>query len=200
MRRTRTRFKIRLLMILVAVVALLLAGGIGAVGLVRRARHFSQMAAYHASQERFVLGKLPVMESALASSKQWAEVFARSLERMRYRSRSSRHFPDGPSGLEDTTRRLFEEFERSIQSVARSIQFTRGLASFHARMKQKYERAASRPWRSVPPDPPPPTMPPEPPEPPAQPDTSPRNPERRIEPRPFLTLAPGKASRAGFPS
>jgi hypothetical protein len=187
---------IRLLMFVVAMIALLLGAGLGAVGLVRRARHFRQMAAYYASQEKIWLGRiaqddqfLEQLEQSVANSRDW----------IRYEARFSRYYPLGPHGANALLRRQ----ERFLREMRTFSEYDRSVVLHYARLKQQYQRAAWRPWESLPPDPLEPSMPPIPPEPPespAQPDTSPRNPERQIEPRPFLTLAPGRASWADFPS
>ena len=208
MQLTRPRFTIRLLMILVAIVGMLLGAGIGAVGLVRRARHFRQTVSDHANLEKSYL--------VLVNLKEREVVFKQ--EQLKHLSLYGNWLRDlGPShrrlhpDVEDDIARLGEQvedmvkqnkkrIERAIQSGLREAQFIRSLATFHARMKQKYQRATSHPWETVPPDPPLPSLPPEPPESPAQPDPPPREPERRIEPRPLLTIAPGHPTGRSVPS
>jgi hypothetical protein len=126
------------------------------------------MAAYYASQEKIWLGRI-------AQDDRFLEQLEQSVAN--YRDR------------------IQERFLREMRTIS---EHDRSVVSHYARLKQKYQRAAWRPWESLPPDPLDPLMAPIPaetPESPVEPDTSPRNPERRIEPRPFLTLAPGRASR-----
>jgi len=160
MRLPRPRFTIRLLLIVVAIVAVLLAGGIGATRLVRRSRHFRQLAVSHANEER-LLPRLVAKKVAILGM---AETFA---------ERHSR-----------------KEYEGYLKADIRFMEYLRLLIAYHARMKQKYERAASHPWEFVPPDPPAPTFPPAPPEPADEPDTAPAQPRKRIEHWPILTAIP----------
>jgi hypothetical protein len=195
-------------MILVAVVAVLLGAGLGAVGLVRRARHFRQLEADHANMESslLVLAVLEERQIALAQERAnnpYLDLLSYYRQVLRnLRLSSGGIHPDADDGLSSLVQQLEEMLEQEksriegdLRSALNSAQFFRNQAAFHARMSQKYRRAASRPWETVPPDPPPPTKPPEFPEPPAQPDLPSRKPEQRIEPRPFLTLAPARASR-----
>jgi hypothetical protein len=178
-------------MLVVAIVALLLGAGIGAVVLARRARYFHQMAAYYAGQEKIWLGRI-------AQDDRFLEQLEQSVANFRDRIRDA--LPQGPAAR---WKMLLRTPERLLRETRSFREFDRGLVAHYAQLKQKYQRAAWRPWEILPPDPPEPTMPPiplEPPDSPEQPDTSPRNPGRRIEPTPFLTLAPGRSSRGGMPS
>jgi hypothetical protein len=186
------------MMIVVAIVCLLLSCGIGAVGLVRRSRHFRESATYHAGREQFYLRSLPFLERTLKEKKEDAEHFSRLSARDRHLLPNPRGFPD------DSTRSVHEqvmrkreqfvqEIEKTIRWMTSHLQFQRSLAAYHAEMKQKYERAASHPWEPVPPDPPLPTLPATPPEPqePAEPLPPPKEPRRRIDHLPLITQIPG---------
>jgi hypothetical protein len=59
--------------ILVAILALLLGAGIGAVGLVRRARHFRPVAARHAASADFFVSQLALDEQTLFCYRALAE-------------------------------------------------------------------------------------------------------------------------------
>jgi hypothetical protein len=79
-------------------------------------------------------------------------------QRSRHEDRLSRYFPSGNS----TSRSLLNSMTQSLGETRRSARFHRDAAAHHLRMRRKYERAASHPWESVPPDPAPPTIRPEP--------------------------------------
>jgi hypothetical protein len=188
MRWPRPRFTIRSLMIAIAITALLLGAGIGVIGLVRRARHFRQIAANHANLEKLLLKILAQQEGIIAPKEQLAD---RLRSAIRDYDRLSRYFPSPPHEM---SKSLLESTMQLIDSSRHFARFCRDLAAYAARMREKYERAASHPWETVPPDPPSPTMPPEPsdpPLPPAEPNPAPPEPERRTERRPLLTVAPG---------
>jgi hypothetical protein len=196
MRLARPRYTIWRLMILVAVVGLLLGGGIGAVRLKRRADYFRGKAADHARLERFFLQLLASEERFLASfrrSSEWAIARLRDLEL------DSRYFP--PAGLvPEMFRSSVRRNQRLIDTTTQFIENLRRYASDQARMKQKYERAASRPWEPLPPEPKKPPEPPAflddtllPPEPATEQPPESRRPEQRPK-QPFdgrnLTIVP----------
>jgi hypothetical protein len=206
MRQTRPRFTIRRLMIVVAIAALLLSAGIGGHGLVRRSRHFHQRAADYAKSENAFLALAQLSERGVVLMQDQAKRLSLYQSLLRHVSVSDRRLhpevevEDGIARLRNEIQKMVEQSQdrnqRNVESFLRNAPFFRSLASYHAQMKRKYQRAASRPWETVPPDPPPPAMPPEPAEPPpspARPDPTPtpKQREHAVEPRPFFTLAPG---------
>jgi hypothetical protein len=176
MRLIRPRFTIRWLMILVAIVAVSLTGIITAVRLKRRADYFRQRAAYFAASERFSRQMLGVEVWHLT-------VFARMRESNAREVRLSKHLsPELSKVRDERTSHLQNEHDE----LARSVEYYRDVAAHEARMKQKYDRAASRPWESVAPDPPPPTYPTRESTPPGDPD-NPKPPGKRSIDNPILT-------------
>jgi hypothetical protein len=186
MRLPRPRFTIRLIMIIVAIAAVCLSGGIGAVKLVRRAKHFRQRATFHANLEQIAKSGLALSEVRLADSKMLAE-------RNAYLEKSIRNIPgssEGSPSMNNLSRQISEQFESSIKLETDWIARQRALYGYHARQKLKYEYAAAHPWESVPPDPPEPSIDlqsPTPPERPTEPKSRPSGPQRRYETEPTLT-------------
>jgi hypothetical protein len=108
----RVRFTVRRLMLVVAIIAVALGGGVWVVEMMRLSHAYRLRAALHVQKHRHLLS-VPHgrFEGALAT-------ISMSL------------------GLE-------KAYERRLRSIA-----------YHVSMKQKYDRAAARPWLVLSPDPP----------------------------------------------
>jgi hypothetical protein len=158
-------------MILVALFAILLGGGLGIAGLIRRARHFRQEAARDSAIEALFLRVLAQEQKLIDSTEQQAAWLG---ERIRDEDRLSRYFPSGNS----SSRSLLNSMMRLVDQARLASRFHRDTATYYARLRWKYERAATHPWETVPPDPPPPTKQPEPAAPP-EPVEPPSEPKRR---------------------
>jgi hypothetical protein len=152
MRFMRPRFTIRWLMILVAIVAVSLAGTVLTVRLKRRAERFSQRATVFAEWEDYSRTMLAVDVQRLTSIAHSRELNAEIL-------RNSDRFSPEFRELVKKMMSLLKNDEMSLDDLARDIQYHRACRAHEAQMRQKYERAARRPWERVAPDPPAPAYP-----------------------------------------
>ncbi len=200
MRLPRPRFTIRLIMIVVAIAALLLSGGIGAVNLVRRAKHFRQLASDHTNQEQMWRLMLPNSEQMLELSKKRLE----TAERTARLAETLRNVDPGFSErLTNSFKRQQKQIEYDIGNRTEWIELCREMIEHYSRLRQEYARAAAHPWESVPNDPPRPHFRPQSPglqDRPAEPEPIPAKPEHRSQSTPIFTAIPafsGMRSRTG---
>jgi hypothetical protein len=196
MRLPRPRFTIRLVMIVVAIVAISLSGGIGAVKLVKRAKHFRQLASNHANLEKGFLALMRSQEKIVALSRERRDKAAANL-------RLLKKFPNVPSqpregdnlGLQQLMSQiedlLKKEAAEDVVLSIEQIEVFRAFTAYHALLRQEYQRAASHPWETIPPDPPHPPLAPTLTAPPVRKAPIPQSPgNRRSEPQPFFTITP----------
>ena len=123
------RFRVRTLMLAVAILALLL-GGIEAVKLNRLAGAYRKRAAYYAGAE--------------TQARKAVQFWTANAARCRSRSETAHNFAG---------RLAFRGTAALSEKDARDCTI---LAEHNARLRHKWERAAARPWLPVAPDPPPP--------------------------------------------
>jgi tetratricopeptide (TPR) repeat protein len=164
MRLPRLRLTVRRMMIVIAALALVLGSSIEAIRLRRWRDEFLMRAQAHAQYERINLESEGLArnmtkfyrdsaESDEASSKRWSSpgVLSRLLGFK------------GEPGLAEIHSNLAEihskqaerEKDLAIQGRDQATKYAEA-AAYHAALKRKYLRAASRPWLPVEPDPPPP--------------------------------------------
>ncbi len=150
MRVPHVRFTVRRMMVAVALLALLLWGGLVEIPRLRGlARDYRARAARHAAtQKRFLKffrdrDLCRVYWSALAVDRQ-AEAEAALCPEV----------PDGPADAVETWAELATQARDQAAWHARSIAQEGPKSEYFARMRWKYERAARYPWLPVAPDPP----------------------------------------------
>jgi hypothetical protein len=131
MRLPRVRFTVRRMIVVVAVIAAVLGGGIE-VERLRRPYLYRQEAAKFAGNGRYWYERFLDYQQAIMGSKKLTHT--------------------GDSSTEEMA-------EAEMGEAARRY---REIIWWSSKMKEKYERAASRPWESVPPGPPRPWDPSEP--------------------------------------
>jgi hypothetical protein len=187
MRLRRPRMTIRLLMLLTLIVALLLGGGVWGIRLVKRAAYFRRIAGRQAALEQDYRKLIPMLERSVSFDKEmaarlasWAGWYAE---------------PDPWFGNEELRKRnlasslhKFRHAEWQIGRSVRQLKHYRAIADHHASLKKKYERAATRPWETVPPDAAEPPALADPPEPKMAPADPPADPRRQLPPDRFLTM------------
>jgi hypothetical protein len=204
MRLLRPRFTLRLIMIVVAVAAVFLSGGIGAVKLVRRAKHFRQLASNHANLEKGFLALMRSQEQIVALSRERRDTAAANLRLLKKFPNVSSHSREGDDlGLQQLMSQIEDLLKKeAAEDVAPSIEWIevfRALTAYHALLRQEYQRAASHPWETIPPDPPHPLLAPTLTAPPVRKEPIPQSPgNRRSEPQPFFTVTPPRGT-AGSP-
>lgn len=138
MHSSRLRFTVRILMIVVAVVT----AAVWADVMRRRSVAYRSLATAYAEEEA----------SALCSARSADELVAswrRDAEDWRGRGEQEKVFPDIRQYWERAAGQLVER----ATIMARNAGYWRRRAAIHARLKEKYGRAASRPWEAVEPDP-----------------------------------------------
>jgi hypothetical protein len=131
MKMPRVRFTVRRLMIAVAVVAVLLFGGMQGRRVYRNYRLYSSHSAHYGTLEAICLRNLPAHRKQLESILDLTKDEAPGIDLQTYDS--YKHIKD-----------ILDRAER------------RG--EYYGRLKIKYERAAHRPWLPVEPDEPRPTL------------------------------------------
>jgi hypothetical protein len=137
MRLARPQFTIRLLMVFVAIVGATLAVMMTGSRLTRRAERFRQRARLLLAQERNMRRFLDLQLQTIESHKSVRNMYADIVHKMD---------KSGPW-------RGAAQYDRAILQIELEAQFSRELVTYYWRLKQKYERAAFRPWESVAPDP-----------------------------------------------
>jgi hypothetical protein len=136
------RFRVRGLMVLVAVVAVAIVAARGAVTLTPKVRQYRSRAQGHGSEAKMWHGY------ARAAELGWV-VIDQSTQSLDFDD----HGGNVPAGGHPPSRRAAVEGSRRRAALAKAC---RSQASFHEEMRQKWLRSAFRPWEDVPPDPPPP--------------------------------------------
>jgi tetratricopeptide (TPR) repeat protein len=152
------RFTVRRMMVAVAIFAVALGVGIELIRLKRFRDHFAEQARDHGLWEIFYSN----MEQ---SSRETAAVFENSIEMTTGLLEGQKRHPRATLSaaieerIDNGTKELrshAEEFKRyEVREREQQSRFAQS-AAYHAALKQKYLRAARRPWRFVEPDPPPP--------------------------------------------
>lgn len=143
------RFRIRTLMIAVAVAAGLTGVGVEGWRLYRFAKHCEQVSAGQAAKESQALNLMKARQRMLDS----IDATAKGLE--------SNLRAQGPVPWQ-----MSEEFRMMVESprvyYTAQRDYYSALARHHGQLREKYRKAASRPWLPVAPDPLEPPTPPEP--------------------------------------
>ena len=146
----RVRFTVRRMMVAVAILALLLWGGLVEIPRLRGlARDHRARAARHAATQKRLLDFFRdqdvcrVYWSALAVDRQEGADAALCPD-----------VPDGPADAVETWAELAAQARDQAAWHARSIVQEGPKSEYFARMRWKYERAARYPWLPVVPDPP----------------------------------------------
>jgi hypothetical protein len=137
------RMTMRRLRVAVAVVALLATAWI----LVRRSRDFARQARFHSAQEE----QRRYTREAFAPEVE--EHFQQEQEYLKLALAARRPSPN-LFWMEkaDKSHRMAEECQAKLDALSRQ-------GEYHARLRRRYERAATRPWEHVPPNPPEPPYP-----------------------------------------
>ena len=136
---SRVRFTVRRFMVAVAIVALVLGGITEAVRLRRLAVGYRLAAREHDSREQSSLLEAKLQDLIAEGHRTYASEIRERFE----------------------SRRIWNEPGARKQAMlgewaSDDAAFYRRQAAYHAGLKRRYERAASRPWESLTPDPPPP--------------------------------------------
>ena len=141
MRLAQPRFTIRRLMMLVAIVGVSLAGLMMGSRFTRRAQRFRQQVQLFQALERNTRRILDLQVQTIESHKYVRDMNIDIVQKM--------------SQLEPW--RGAAQYDQNIAQIEREARLARELVSHYSRLKQKYERAAFRPWERVAPDPPTPS-------------------------------------------
>jgi hypothetical protein len=187
MRLRRPRLTIRLLMWLILVVAILLGGGVWGIRLIKRGAHFRQIAEQQATLEQDYRKLVPMLEWSLSLDKRMA---ARLAQWTGWYADADPWFGNEELRKHNLALGLHEvrRAEWQIGRSVRRLEHYRAIADHHASLKKKYERAATHPWETVPPDPPELPAPADPPEPKLAPAHPPADQRRQLPPDRFLTM------------
>jgi hypothetical protein len=143
MRLARPRFTIRLLMILIAIAGVSLAAAIMGSRLTRRAERFRQNARLLLALERNTRRALDMQLQIADSHKYVRDMNVKSL-------RDAGHSQPW---------RGASQYDRTVAEIEQQAEVSREFVHYYSQLKQKYERAAFRPWEPVAPDPPMPSTP-----------------------------------------
>lgn len=139
MRLPRLRLRLWMLMNLVLVVAL----GIGGEVMRRRRNRFLDKVAYCVNMEK-------ICEKFFQSTRHELS-FAK--DQQDYWQGEGRHTPDSEKGRE-VHESIGISLEYMTERESNAMRLFRENADYFARLRHKYERAASHPWETVSPDPP----------------------------------------------
>jgi hypothetical protein len=140
----RPRFRIRTLLLLVTLFAVLLAG----VALKRRHAHFLRLALDHSAHEREARELSKIASETVKSERVLVQSQQTALRDGTLTPQGIARI-GGPCLDEADIARREAEWNRELAGYAAE-------AEWHARLRRKYERAARSPWLPLAPDPPPP--------------------------------------------
>jgi hypothetical protein len=126
----RFRFKLKWMMVAVAIVAMTIAAARSLIHLAKRSNAYADQAAFHAASEARTLAMLAQTEKERARCKDPTAVW----------ERWSR------SGLDESSLDLFV---RDDAEPTRRAVVLRRMASFHTEMRRRFESAIWRPWQIV---------------------------------------------------
>ena len=145
----RARFRLRTLLVAVAVVGILLGGLVWTERMRRRAASFRARAVWHHQHEQLSLRMAARMRQRAARSERFRLEYAR---RAAIEEEPSRFAALDLHSYTRAARSWAEWKSQAIEWVGKCSR----LADYQGRLRQRYQRAATRPWLPVPPDPPPP--------------------------------------------
>ena len=142
-------------MALVAIVATLMGSGLTVKRLIDLRADYQKRAIHHEQNEsvaRFMLGHLEELRGISAGAE--AEPVEPSMdpatrERLTELMKSDPELQKSAANMEQE-KKLVKEVTNSFEEAAK---VARSEVEYHASLKRKYERAAARPWMSIPPDP-----------------------------------------------
>ena len=162
-RRPLRPIRVRTVLVMIAVLGVTLGGEV----MWRRWRDFARVAAFHANEAAKQSGWATSYDNSAQANRDTARTFRRVASNLRS-DRFSLQTPKAQEYLDMADELLAQAFQG-----ARKAKLARQLATYHAELKKKYERAAARPWEFVAPDPPIP-----------RPDPEPKRLEKRRKPNP----------------
>jgi hypothetical protein len=144
----------RRMMIAVAVVAVILGGIIGMTELDRRADLFRKEAEYHRRREQYLETQAAYLE-VLAGESWKAPGLLPALEQEGRESRGRAIAMELEASFGPPSRaRLKPSASEARRDAIRGARAYRRASRYHARERERYERAAMDPWSSIEPDPP----------------------------------------------